>query len=66
MSINVEKLKSLIFNNGFTYTELSQASGVSRGSISRIINNDFKGRPSTIGKIAKVLNVKVEDLLQEE
>ena len=64
VGINVEKLKSLIFNNGLTYTELSKSSGVSRTSINRIVNNDFKARPSTVGKLAKALGCKVEDLLE--
>ena len=66
MNIEVNKLKSVIYNNGLTYTELSDKSRVSRTTIYRIINQDFKASPSTIGKLAKVLNVKVEDLLQKE
>lgn len=65
MEINVGKLKSLIYNNGLTYTQLSKNSGVSRASINRIVNNDFKARPSTVGKLAKALGCKVEDLLQD-
>ncbi|ADZ82596.1 helix-turn-helix transcriptional regulator [Cellulosilyticum lentocellum] len=66
MNVNVEKLKSLIYNNGFTYTDLSNVSGVSRTSINRIVNNGFIPRPSTVGKLCKALNCKVEDLLKED
>ena len=63
--LNVEKLKSLIYNNGFTYTDLSKESGVSRTSIHRIINKLLIPRNSTVGKLAKALGVKVEDLLED-
>ena len=62
MSINIEKFKSIVINSGFTVSELSKYSGVSRTTINRI-NSGTVVKPSTLGKIARTLGVKVEDLI---
>lgn len=47
-----------------TYTDLSNKSNVSRITLQRLIDDKVKSRPITVGKIAKALNVEVEDLVE--
>lgn len=48
-----------------TTDELSKLSGVGRTTISRIENNKANINASSIGKLARALNVSVESLLDE-
>lgn len=67
MKINVKNLDTAMANNLFDIAVLAERSKVSRNSISRIKNGrTTEVRPSTVGKLAKALGCKVEDLLQEE
>ena len=50
-------------NAAINIEDLSKLSGVSRNTIYRIRNEKLTPRTSTIGKLAKALNVKVEDLI---
>ena len=65
MVIKIERLISEINNSGLTYAELSKSSNVSRTSIYNSINRNYVPKISTIGKLAKTLGCKVEDLLQD-
>ena len=66
MMISVEKLDLLLANNIIPIQKLSEDSGVSRVTIARMRSGTQKARPQTIGKLAKALGCKVEDLLEEE
>lgn len=46
--------------------ELSKISGISEGTITRIINGDTEPRLKTLGLIVKVLKCDVADLLEEK
>lgn len=52
-------------NACITVNELSVQSEVSRIALSKIMNGKSNPKPVTIGKIAKALNVKVEDIIEE-
>lgn len=55
-------LRNKIDEAGLTISELVRQSGVDRTTIYAIINNSRSVRNSTYGKIAKVLNCKIEDI----
>lgn len=63
LSINSQKLIIAIANAGYTATELSKVSGISQVTLARFKAGTQKARPQTLGKLAKALNVKVEDLI---
>ena len=63
MKISNEKLEIAMANECITRNELAKKSGVAEITLSKIkIKQSMK--PATIGKIAKALNVKVEDLIE--
>lgn len=47
-------------------TELKAKSKVGRNTISKIINGETSVRPSIVGKLAKALNVEVEQIVDIE
>ena len=61
--INRNKLLIAIANHGYSAIELSKKSGVSQVTIARFKAGTQKARPQTVYKLAKALNVKVEDLI---
>lgn len=61
--VNSQKLIIAIANSGYTAVELSKVCGVSQVTIARFKAGTQKARPQTLGKIARALNVKVEDLI---
>lgn len=63
MRISIEKFNLILANRAITINQLSENSKVSRVTISRIKSGTQKARPHTIGKLAKALNCKVEDLI---
>ena len=62
MEINKIKLRIAMVEKGFNFKELSEASGVSRQTLS-YINNGKNCSPEVALKIAKALNVPVERLI---
>lgn len=67
LAINKEKLINALANEELTIKELSVKAKLSRTVISNLLNGNTEvARPATVGKLAKALNVKVEDLLEEE
>ena len=56
------KLRNMVDEAGFTISELVRLSGVDRSTIYAIINNSRSVRNSTYGKLAKVLNCRIEDI----
>lgn len=65
MKLSVEKYYLFLANECMSTQELSEKSGVSQVTIRRLISRKQEARPQTIGKIAKALNVKVQDLLEQ-
>lgn len=64
MEINLYKFKLAIANALITTTDLAEKAAVSRCVISNIINGKKATvKPVTLGKLAKALEVKVEDLI---
>lgn len=63
MKVNKEKLDLAMATNCLSFEKLSKITGVSPVTIARIKNGSQKPRPSTVGKIAKALGMKVEDLI---
>lgn len=63
LEINPTKLIVAIANKGLSATELSTLSGISMVTLARFKAGTQKARPQTLGKLAKALNVKVEDLI---
>lgn len=65
MKLSVKKLNLLLANKVMPIEELSKESGVSRVTIARMRAGIQEPRPQTLGKIARALGVKVEDLLED-
>lgn len=51
-------------NACMTVGELAEQSNLSRPAITKFTTGKSNPKPATIGKIAKALNVKVEDLIE--
>lgn len=63
MYINGKKLALEMARKCLSTEKLSEISGVSRVTIQRLKAENQKARLQTIGKLAKALQVKVEDLI---
>jgi plasmid maintenance system antidote protein VapI len=63
LRINHDKFLIALAKSGMTTTELKIKSGVGRNTISKVINEDTLIRPALIGKLAKALNVDVEQIV---
>ena len=63
MKINPVKLIIAMANKGLSIATLAELSGISRITLARFKSGTQKARPQTLGKLAKALDVKVEDLL---
>ena len=64
MKLDRLKLQLAMANACITISELSEQSKVSRPALTRFSTGKTNPKPATIGKIAKALNVKVEDLIE--
>ena len=63
MKIDKMKIDVAMANKGYSAKELSEKCGVSQITIARLKRGVQKAIPETIGKIAKALNVPVEQLI---
>ena len=63
ITINSQKLIIAIANAGYTAMQLSEVAGVSQVTLARFKAGTQKARPQTLGKIARALNVRAEDLI---
>jgi len=61
--VNKFKLIIAIANWGGTATELAEESGISQVTIARFKAGTQRARTQTIGRIARTLGVKVEELI---
>lgn len=66
MKIDTHKLAIEMARNCLSFENLSKGAGISRTTLQRIKSGKQIARPQTIGKLAKALEVKVEDLLTQE
>ena len=66
MKIDKKKFDIAFANAACTLKEFANKSGIAEVTICRIIKGKQKARLSTIGKLAKALNVKVEEIITEE
>lgn len=63
MKINKQKLQLAMANACLNMDDLAALAEVSRVSISKYLSGLRNPKPKTIGKIAKALNVPVENLI---
>lgn len=61
--ISYEKFLLALARSEMTTSQLNERSGVCRSTISKIMNGETTVRPSTVGKLAKALNVTVEQIV---
>lgn len=60
------RLKEVLENKGITITELHERTGISKNTISLMVNGKNKGiQFDTLNRILKATNVKLTDLLEE-
>ena len=64
MKLDRRKMDAAVGNACVTYKILSEQTGISVCTLARIKNGHQNPRPATVGKIAKALNVRVEDLVE--
>ena len=64
MVINKEKLQLAMANACMNITQLSEKANISRFSLKAYENRTRNPKPETVGRIAKALNVKAEDLVE--
>jgi len=65
LKINKNKLEVLMAAQCITAENLSKLTGVSQVTIARMKRGVQNARPATVGKIAKALNVPVENLIED-
>ena len=63
LKINQSKFLVAFAKSEMTTTELEATSNVGRTTISKIMHGDVKVRPAIIEKLAKALNVDVEQIV---
>ncbi len=63
--LNLKVLNLVMIKKGYSINELARKSGVGKATISRLIRDKVISRPSTIFKIAKALEIDVEEILLE-
>ena len=61
-----EKIKQYISDNNITQSKLAELSGLSFGTVNRILNDKQELKPNTLRKIANALNVSVGQLEKDE
>lgn len=66
MKLDLRKLNIAMAKKCITVTELAKKSALSRITLTKVTTNRTNPKPATIGKIAKALNIQVEDLLEDE
>lgn len=64
MKLNIDKFNLEMANACISINDLAEKADVSRISIGRFISGKTEPRPATVGKIAKALGCKVEDLIE--
>lgn len=65
MQLNNKKLLLAMANACVTVSELAEQSNLSRPALTKFTTGRSNPKPATIGKLAKALNVKVEELIED-
>lgn len=65
MRIDAKKYNLLLANEAMSVKELADLSGINEVTLCRVKNGLQAARPQTLGKIAKALNCRVEDLIED-
>lgn len=66
MRISNEKLLIALANEGMLLKELAEKAGITMEALRNIRKGKSVPKPATIGKIAKALNVNVQEIIMEE
>ena len=66
MRISNEKLLIALANEGMLLKELAKKAGITMEALRNIRKGKSVPKPATIGKIAKALNVNVQEIIMEE
>ncbi len=66
MNLDVKALNKELARNCMTWKELSEKSGVSTVTLSRINQGKQDAKPLTVGRIANALNVEIETIIKTE
>lgn len=66
LKVNQSKFLLALAKSEMTTTDLEGKSKVGRTTISKIIHGETKVKPAIIGKLAKALNVDVEQIVDFE
>lgn len=64
MKINKQKLEIAMANACLSMDDLAALAGISRVSLTKYVSSGTRPRTKTVGKIAKALNIRVEDLIE--
>lgn len=65
MNIDIKKLQCAMASKCYNASDLALYSRLSNATISRIFKTETVLKTQTLGKIAKALDVKPQDLIQE-
>ncbi len=67
MTIDVQRIETMLAERGLTKAALAQNCGISRQNVSTIIRRGTRGtcEPKTAGKLAAGLGVPVADIVKE-
>ena len=60
------RIKTILFNRRITQTELAEKSGISFGTLNRILNGKLELKPNTLDKIASGLGVEISELTGQD
>jgi transcriptional regulator with XRE-family HTH domain len=63
LKFDLNKLNLAVINSAYSVNEIADRSGLSRGTVSRVLNNNVDVTYSTVGKIAKALGVRAEEIM---
>ncbi len=65
MNLDLNKLKLVQARACLSTNDLSKTTGLSKVTISRVLNGKVKATPKTIGLIAKALNIDVAEIISD-
>ena len=63
--LDIKAVNLAMIKKGYSVNQLSKESGIGNATLSRALRGITLTRPKTIYKLAKTLDIKVEDLLIE-
>lgn len=66
MNLDLEKLKIAQARACLSVNDLVDETGLVRSTISKVLNGRINPKPKTLGRIAKALNVNIEDIILQE